>query len=137
MALLTARAWGTEPEVYLGVKKPGTAWSLRSRALAEGLALYEESVNELGFPKREATDPERDGWYEVDDSMVDYSVAAMEEYRKSTKDIEPGVLLRVIDTYKGEEARPEQARRVKPTARDVGLGDVTAGLAAGLKGLEG
>lgn len=137
LALRTARAWGAEPEVYLGKKEPGTAWSLRSRALAEGLALYEENVNEFGFPLREATDPERDGWYEVDDDTVDYAQAALEEYRRATKDMEAGVLLKVVDTYQGEEARPANARRVKPPERDAGLADMAAGLAAGLKGLEG
>lgn len=61
----------------------------------------------------------------------------MEEYRKSTKDMEPGVMLRIVDTYEGEEARPAEARRVKPPERDAGLSDVAGGLAAGLKGLQG
>jgi hypothetical protein len=86
---------------------------------------------------REATDPERDGWYEVNDDSVDYAQAAMEEYRRSTKDMEAGVLLRVVDTYQGEEARPAEARRVKPPTGDAGLADVAGGLAAGIKGLEG
>ena len=123
--------------MYLGKKDPGTAWSLRSRALAEGLALYDREVNEFGLPKRETTDPERDGWYEIDDSTVDYSVAAMEEYRKATKDMEPGVLLKVVDTYEGEEERPQAARRAKPLPHDIGLGDVVPGLGKGLTGLEG
>jgi hypothetical protein len=115
--------------VYLGKKDPGTAWSLRSRALAEGLVLYEESVNEFGFPLREVNDPERDGWYEVDDSLVDYSQAAMEEYRKATKDQDPGVQLRVIDTWEGEEARPAAARHVvRPPRDEAGLDAVGPGL---------
>ncbi len=137
LALRTARSWGAEPEVYLGKKDPGTAWSLRSRALAEGLALYDENVNELGIPLREATDPERDGWYEIDDSTVDYSQAALEEYRKSTKDMEPGVMLKVVDTYEGEEERPQAARRAQPPSREAGLGDVVPGLGAGITGIEG
>lgn len=68
---------------------------------------------------------------------MDYSQAALEEYRRATKDMEPGVLLRVVDTYQGEEARPAEARHVKPPTRDAGLADVAGGLAAGLKGLEG
>lgn len=60
----------------------------------------------------------------------------MEEYRRSTKEMEPGVLLRVVDTYQGEEDRPEQARQIKPPERDADLADVRAGLAAGLEGLE-
>lgn len=122
--------------MYLGKKEPGT-WSLRSRALAEGLTLYEESVNEFGIPLREAYDPERDGWYEVDDSTVDYAVAAMEEYRKNTKDMELGVQLKVVDTYEGEEARPQAARRpAAPTHQEQTLGDLDTGL-AGLQDLSG
>ena len=137
MALRTARSWGAEPEVYLGKKDPGTAWSLRSRALAEGLAIYEDSINEYGIPKREATDPERDGWYEIDDRTVDYSVAAMEEWRRATKNPEPGVLLRVVDTYTGEETRPQEARRFPPSAREAGLGDIVPGVGTGITSLEG
>lgn len=97
--------------MYLGKKDPGTAWSLRSRALAEGLTLYEESVNELGLPLREVLDPERDGWYEVDDETVDYSLAALEDYRKSNKNPEPGVQLKVVDTYEADAERPEGTAR--------------------------
>lgn len=112
--------------MYLGRKEPGTAWSLRSRALAEGLALYEESINEYGIPIREATDPERDGWYEINDETVDYSRAAMEEYQKNTKNPEPGVMLKVEDTYEGEGERPEQARR--PPRGEEGLEATVPGL---------
>lgn len=121
--------------MYLGKKEPGTAWSLRSRSLAEGLTLYEESINEFGIPLREAYDPERDGWYEVDDTTIDFAVAAMETYRKTTKDQEPGVQLTVKDTWEGEEARPEAAQR-KPPAGDATLGDVGTGL-DGVKNLSG
>ena len=69
--------------------------------------------------------------------MVDYSQAALEEYRRSKKDLEPGVLLKVVDTYQGEEARPQAAQRTKPPSREVGLGDVVPGLGAGITGLEG
>lgn len=113
--------------MYLGKKDPGTAWSLRSRALAEGLVLYEESINELGLPLREVYDPERDGWYEVDDETVDYSLAALEEYRKNTKDPEPGVQLKVIDTYQEDAERPEGAGR--PPSGQGGLEEEGAGLA--------
>lgn len=115
--------------MYLGRKDPGTAWSLRSRALAEGLALYEESINELGFPLREAYDPERDGWYEVNDETVDYSIAALEEYRKNQKNPEAGVQLRVVDTYEEEAERPAAARRpAAPRGSDESLDNVGPGL---------
>lgn len=113
--------------VYLGKTAPGKPWSQKSQALAEGLLLYEENVNEYGIPIREATDSEMDGWYEVDDTMIDYSVAAIEEYKKSNRNIEPGTLLRVVNTRVDDEDRPEAARR--PTGKgDESLGDVSPGL---------
>lgn len=92
-------------------------------------------MNDLGFPLREALDPERDGWYEVDDNTVDYAQAALDEYRKATKNQDPGVRLKVVDTYEGDEDRPEAARR--PASRgEQGLGDVGTGL-GGTRDLSG
>lgn len=130
MALRAAREWGTEPEVYLGRKDPGTGWSLKSRALAEGLLLHEDSLNQYGIPIREATDPEMDGFYEIDDSTIDYVEAAVEDYRKNTKDPEPGVQLRIVNTWVPDEERPEGARRPRPLPKpvDSSLGDQAPGL---------
>lgn len=113
--------------VYLGKTPPGRPWSQKSQALAEGLLLYEESINEYGIPIKEATDPDMDGWYEVDDDTIDYSVAAIEEYKKSNKNIEPGTILKIVANRPDEEDRPEEARR--PTGkREDSLGDSTPGL---------
>ena len=91
----------------------------------------------MGFPLREAYDPERDGWYEVDDSTIDYSQAALEEYRKATKHPDPGVQLKVVDTYEGEDQRPDGARRpIGPPRGEQSLADVAAGL-EGIKSLSG
>lgn len=91
----------------------------------------------MGFPLREVYDPERDGWYEVDDSVIDYSQAALEDYRKATKNPEPGVQLKVVDTYEGEDDRPEEARHpVTPPRGEQSLGDVGRGL-EGTQGLSG
>jgi hypothetical protein len=92
--------------------------------------LYEQNVNEHGIPFREATDPEMDGWYEVDDSVVDYSVAAIEDYRKNNKNIEPGTQLRIVNTRPDEEDRPEAARAPAPTSQED-LSAVSAGLPKG------
>lgn len=113
--------------VYLGHKDPGTPWSTKSQALAEGLLLYERSINEYGIPMHEATDPEMDGWYEVDDETVDYAVAAIEDYKKNNKNIEPGTQLRVINTRVDDSERPAEARRPQPKGDDS-LGDVSPGL---------
>lgn len=83
----------------------------------------------MGFPLREAYDPERDGWYEVNDDTVDYSLAALEEYKKNTKNPEPGVQLKVVDTYEGEGSRPKEARKPVPRGE--------ASLEAVERGLEG
>lgn len=89
-------------------------------------------MNEFGFPLREAYDPERDGWYEVNDETVDYSQAALEEYRRANKNLEPGVQLKVVDTYEGDDDRPAEARRPLHTRpgsnRDQSLDAVVAGL---------
>lgn len=73
-----------------------------------------------------AEDPKMDGWFEVDDSLVDYAAAAMEDYRKNNKNIEPGAQLRIVNTYEGEESRPEAAR--EPASGEDSLGDVSPGL---------
>ena len=123
--------------MFLALQDPGTPWSLRFRSLAAGLTLYEENTNELGFPIREAFDPERDGWYEVDDETVDYSLAALEEYRRTTKNPEPGVQLKVKDTYEGDDNRPPEVRRpLGPPRGEDSLGDTSSGL-AGTKDLSG
>lgn len=69
-----------------------------------------------------------DGWYDIDDSTVDYAVAAMEDYRKNNKNIEPGTQLRVVNTRVDEDERPEGARMPAPHGGDDSLGDTTPGL---------
>lgn len=113
--------------VYLGLQEPGKPWTVKSRGLAEGLSLYEQSVNRFGIPLREATDPDMDGWYEVDDEDIDYAEAAFEEYSKATKNPEPGAMLRVVNTKVPDSDRPEGARRPSPRGEE-GLGDVVDGL---------
>lgn len=39
-----------------------------------------------------------DGWYEIDDSQVCYKQAALDEFRKDNDDLEPGTMLRAVDT---------------------------------------
>lgn len=94
---------------YLGLEPPGSPWSKRSRGLAEGLLIYEKSVNQFGIPLREATDDEMDGWYEVDDTRVDHSVAALQRWEKDTKKPDPGVIPRIVDTrYEAEPVKRQQ-----------------------------
>jgi hypothetical protein len=91
---------------YLGLEAPGSPWSKRSRGLAEGLMVYERSINAFGIPLSEATNDEMDGWYEVDDSKVDHAVAALQRWEKETKKPEPGVIPRIVDTrYEAEPVK--------------------------------
>ena len=93
--------------------------------------LYEEQVNQYGIPYRIATDDENEGWFEVDDSVIDHAAAAIEEYQKNTKNPEPGVRLSVTLEKADDGDRPAAARR-PPTRLPQGeqdLGEVTSGLA--------
>lgn len=114
--------------VYLGVQTPGKPWSVKSRGLAEGLMLYEQSVNRFGIPLREATDPDMDGWYEVDDEEIDYSEAAFEEYSRNTKHPEPGVIPRVVNTRPPGADRPPETRTSGGKPGEEGLDEVIDGL---------
>lgn len=96
---------------YLGHEAPSSPWSRKSRGLAEGLLLYEQSVNQFGIPLREATDDEMDGWYEVDDTRIDHSVAALQRWEKETKKPEPGVIPRIVNTHH----EPEPVKRTRDT----------------------
>lgn len=98
---------------YLGLEPAGTGWSYRSRGLAEGLMLYEQGLNRFGIPRRLATDDDADGWYEVDDTMVDYAEAAFARWEKETKNPEPGVQPRIVDT-RVEKAPPPRTPNHDP-----------------------
>lgn len=93
---------------YLGLEEPGSPWSQRSRGLAEGLLEYEASLNRFGIPKRDALDDDSDGWYEIDDTTIDYSEAALQRWEKDNPNAEPGVIPRVVDT-RLEKAPPRRA----------------------------
>lgn len=92
LALRTARAWSTPPMEYLGLEPPGSPWSLKSRGLAQGLILHEDGTNRLGIPTHVAQDPENAGFFEVDDSRIDHSEAALDEWRRENEKPDPGVL---------------------------------------------
>lgn len=77
-------------------------WSRRDRALAEGLLVYETSLNPVGLPPHIARD--RDRRFTVDE-VVDQSMATLEEaqaeYRSSPdgkpRPPTPGLRLVVVD----------------------------------------
>lgn len=77
---------------YLALEPPGSPWSLKSRGLAEGLTLHEDSLNRWGIPSRLAQDPANSGFFEVDDSVIDHADAAFEAWREQNKTPDAGVL---------------------------------------------
>jgi hypothetical protein len=83
LALRAARAWGVPPTTYL------RDWSTRDRGLAEGLLLHEAGIGPHGIPLRIATDPDMDGWFDVEE-RVDYAQAALDQWRAEQKDPIPG-----------------------------------------------
>jgi hypothetical protein len=79
-------------------------WSTRDRGLAEGLLLYEAGMGPHGIPMHAATDPDMDGWYEVDE-RTDYAQAAIDRWRDSLHGKpEPGVYPVVRDVRQEREA---------------------------------
>jgi len=76
------------------------------------LTLHEESkCGGCGHYADEAWDPDADGFYEADDSLVCAACAARERHGKDEQHREPGQLLRVYD------ARVEGFSGVKRHAR--------------------
>lgn len=83
------------PKKYLGAR--GGQWTRVDRVLAEGLIVYEGSLNPHGIPADRATDPER--VFKIDEDM-DYAVEAYEEAQEEYRTGEnrkAGLMLRVID----------------------------------------
>lgn len=104
---------------YLGLEPPGSPWSLKSRGLAEGLTLHEEGTNRLGIAVHVAQDPENAGFFEVDDSLIDHSEAALENWRAQNEKPEPGVLpiVRLDERSRAAaKARREARKASAPTA---------------------
>lgn len=54
-------------------------------------------------------DDDADGWYEVDDSTICNARAAMDDYQRETKgEIEPGMLLRIVDAREKAPSRQQK-----------------------------
>lgn len=80
-------------------------WTTRDRGLAEGLLLYEAGMGPHGVPMRHATDPDMDGWYEVDE-RVDYAQAAVDRWREAQHGkAEPGIFPVVVNTRDVRQGR--------------------------------
>lgn len=108
--------------VYLGLEPPGSPWSLKSRGLAQGLILHEDGTNRLGIPVHVARDPDNAGFFEVDDSLIDHSEAALEEWQAQNQKPDPGVVPAVRLDEKAvsaararREARKAAQQETEPT----------------------
>lgn len=92
MELRVARAWQVRPSELRN-------WSNEDRTQAAALLLTEADIGPCGYPHSTTTDPDLDGWFEVDPGAVCAVCAAMDRYRKDHADggSEPGQLLVVRD----------------------------------------
>lgn len=118
LALRTARAWGSPPMEYLGLESPGSPWSLKSRGLAQGLILHEDGTNRLGIPVHVAQNPDNSGFFEVDDSLIDHSEAALEEWNRQNEKPDPGVIptVRLDERALAASKARREARRAAQAA---------------------
>lgn len=66
--------------MYLGLRDNSGPWTLRDRALAEGLSAYQAGRNQYGIPYSEAFDGENNGAFTVT-PRIDQSIAAIEQWR--------------------------------------------------------
>lgn len=106
------------PTVYLGTRR-GKRWTEVDRGLAEGLIVYESSLNQLGIPAWEARDESR-GW--TVDEDVDFAMAAVEQAQwQAQKDQgkgEPSFGLRYAVMDAEQVKAQKAARRASRERRD-------------------
>jgi hypothetical protein len=106
------------PTVYLGTRR-GKRWTEVDRGLAEGLIVYESSLNPLGIPAWEARDESR-GW--TVDEDVDFAMAAVEraqwQAQKNQGKGEPPFGLRYVVMDAEQVKAQKAARRASRERRD-------------------
>lgn len=106
------------PTVYLGTRR-GRRWTEVDRGLAEGLIVYEASLNPLGIPSWLARDESR-GW--VPDEDVDFAMAAVEraqwQAQKNQGKGEPPFGLRYVVMDAEQVKAQKAARRASRERRD-------------------
>lgn len=106
------------PTVYLGTRR-GRRWTEVDRGLAEGLIVYESSLNQLGIPAWEARDESR-GW--TVDEDVDFAMAAVEraqwQAQKNQGKGEPPFGLRYVVMDAEQVKAQKAARRASRERRD-------------------
>lgn len=64
--------------------------------------MYEESITQHGLPASVVYDDDRGTWLEAR-PIVDYALAAREQWQKENPNPEPGTVLTVVDTWPGDQ----------------------------------
>lgn len=103
LELRVARAWQVPPTKLRD-------WSQEDRNLAAALLVHEADLGPCGYPHRVTTDPDLDGWIDVDpESGVCVVCAAIERHRDDNAGDkpEPGQLLRLVDNRHQMHRREE------------------------------
>src|SRR5699024_271505 len=125
--LRLAKEYRVLPTRYLGMRRDAYLDFLLTMAL-------DVHDNDLlcpcgcGFYADDTLDPDSDGWYGVDDSVICSARAANTEYQKNdAQDAEPGTLITVVDERKTEAQRQKLPadRYTRPAAtgpKDEALG---------------
>jgi len=93
LELRVARAWQVPPTKLRD-------WTQEDRNMAAALLVHESDLGPCGYPHRVTTDPDLDGWIEVDtesEPLVCVVCASKDRYRDENKNPEPGELVRIID----------------------------------------
>lgn len=91
----------------------GKRWTETDVLLMMGLTLYEDgrNIHSCGHDLAFSASPEMADNFEIDDSLVCFACEALEAYRESGKNHQPGAVLRAVD------GRPLKDRQ-EPTRRE-------------------
>lgn len=69
--------------------------------------MHEDDLHRCGHPLSRSANPAMDGSYEADHEVTCYACAADQEFRKTHKDLPPGAIVRVHDTWPKGMPLPE------------------------------
>jgi len=78
-----------------------------------------------GFYRVDSHAEDADGWFEVADDAICFARAAVEVFQEDNPDLEPGTLIRVVDTRIAEA--PVRTQRNTGGRRQVSVDDDTLG----------
>lgn len=121
--LRLAREYNLLPCKYINIPRDPEVDYLLTMAL--DIHDKELTCSSCGGYVRDCQDPDADGDFEVDDSLICYRSAGLQYFQKDNPDLEPGTMLRVVDTRIAEAPVRTQTNTagVKPaTVTDGALG---------------